>query len=231
VQVETKRRLIAFTIGLGTITAGLFAWRAGQIGSSANFDDRQSISQQVDLENVRIDVTVEASRQARQYDRYVSEFAVADGYDDDADALRTAGQEELALLAAAEAQNRREAATQRAFDSGVFDPAALANSQQVTEEPRPFDLEQRIQSLYTERTTGLASTGELDPQALADASDASRARVRTLIQWVGVLLTAVVCLTAAQVTVSSRVRAVAVPLGLALMLIGIVGGLTRGFWA
>ncbi|OWY61026.1 hypothetical protein B7486_66005, partial [cyanobacterium TDX16] len=173
----------------------------------------------------------EASRQARQYDRYISDYAVAEGYDDDAEALRAEGQDELALLAAAEAQNRREAATQRAFDSGVFEPAALANSQQVTEEPRPFDLEQRIETLTTERTTGLASTGALDPQALADASDASRARVRTLIQWVAVLLTAVVCLTAGQVTVSTRVRAVAVPLGLGLMLIGVVGGLTRGFWS
>lgn len=230
-HVETKRRLIAFTIGLGTITAGLFAWKAGQVGSSANFDDRQSISQQVDLENVQIDVAVEAARQARQYDRYVTEYVIAAGLDEDADALRQAGQVELALVAEGEATARREAATERAFASGVFDQTALANAQQVTEEPREFDLDRRIGVLEAEATTGLGSAGDLDPQGWADRSDESRSRVRTLVQWVAVLLTAVVCLTAAQVTISPRVRRFGVPAGLTLIAVGVVGGLTHGFFA
>lgn len=228
---DTGRRLITFAIGLGTITAGVFAWRAGQIGSTANFDDRQSISQQVDLETIRIDTTVEASRQARQYDRYVIDYAEAESLDEEAAELRDAGSTELAAVAESEAEALRTEATRRAFASGVFSATGLANAAEVTPEPRPFDLGQRIQELNTAATTGLASKGSLDPQAWADSSDAIRARIRTLIQWVAVLLTAVVLLTAAEVTVSSRVRAVVLPLGLVLFAVGLVGGLTNGFWA
>lgn len=230
-SLSSKRRLIAFAIGLGTITAGFFAWRAGQIGSAANFDDRSSIGQQVDEENVRIDVAVEASRQARQYDRYVADYAVADGLDEDALALADAGQADLAAIAAAEAESTREAATARAIASGVFGEATLANSVEATDEPRPFDLERRIDVLYNEATTGLTSAGDLDPQRWADDSDARRGRVRLLTQWVALLLTAVVLLTAAQVTISPRVRQVALPVGVVLYVVGVVGGLTNGFFA
>lgn len=230
-RVQTKRRLIALMIGLGTVAAGLFAWRAGQIGSGANFDDRQSISQQVDEETVRIDVAVEATRQARQYDRYVADYLVAEGLDDDAARLREVGATELALVAESDADARRAAATDRAYASGVFDRATLTNSAQVTEEPRPFDLQERLEQLYVEQTTGLTSQGDLDPQHWADESDAARVRVRLLIQWVAVLLASVAVLTTAQVTVSHRVRLVAVPLGVALLATGLVGGLTNGFFA
>ena len=77
-SVDLQKRLIAFAIGLVAVTAGVFAWRAGQIGSTANYDDRQSIGQEIDQQTVRIEVAVEAARQARQYDRYVAEYAVAD---------------------------------------------------------------------------------------------------------------------------------------------------------
>ena len=38
---------IAFLIGLATVTAASFTWRAAQIGSTAAYDDRQSISETV----------------------------------------------------------------------------------------------------------------------------------------------------------------------------------------
>lgn len=43
--------LTAFLIGIATVTAAAFSWRAAQIGSTAAFDDRQSIS-----ETVRVDL-------------------------------------------------------------------------------------------------------------------------------------------------------------------------------
>ena len=79
------KRSIALLIGVATISAGVLTWRGGQIGSSASFNDRQSVGEQVDLDNAEVDVTIEAARQARQYDRYLAEYAVADGLDNDAE--------------------------------------------------------------------------------------------------------------------------------------------------
>ena len=228
---ETKKRLIALAIGLGTIGAGLLTWRAGQIGSTANFDDRQSISQQVDEEAIRIEVTVEAARQARQYDRYVTEYAEAETLDDEAAGLRRAGDAPAAAVVDAEAAARREAATVRAFASGVFGTATLVDAQRVTDEPRPFDLERRIDELYLEATTGLSSTGTPQPQRWADKSDAIRARQRVLSRWVALLLTAIVLFTVAEVTISSRLRTACVALGLLVFAVVMVGGMARGFWA
>lgn len=45
--VENQKRLLALLLGLVTIAARLFSWRAGQIGSTAAFDDRQSIGQTI----------------------------------------------------------------------------------------------------------------------------------------------------------------------------------------
>ena len=166
---ENIKRIIALLIGVGTITVGLFTWRAGQIGSAAAFDDRTSVGQQVDVENARIDVAVEAARQARQYDLYISEYTVAAQLDADAVALRAQGETQLAETAEAAAVARREAATVRASEAGVFGADTLAiDPDSVSTEPVPFDLEQRIEALTVQETTGLDSAGDLEPQQWAD---------------------------------------------------------------
>lgn len=228
---ETARRLIALAIGVATIGAGVLTWRAGQIGSTANFDDRQSISQQVDEEAIRIEVAVEASRQARQYDRYVLEYEQAGELDEQAASARRRGDAGEAELLAAEADRLREEATTRAFASGVFGAATLANSAVITEEPRPFDLRERIDQLYAAETSGLTSKGEPDPQRWADESDAIRVRMRDLVHWVGLLLVAVVLFTVAEVTDRTRVRAATALVGVLLLAVVAVGALSNGFVA
>ena len=210
-SVDLQKRLIAFAIGLVAVTAGVFAWRAGQIGSTANYDDRQSIGQEIDQQTVRIEVAVEAARQARQYDRYVAEYAVAD------------------TLPPAAAEAVREEATARALASGVFGVATVADPRAVTDQPRPFDLDERLEELTTAATTGLTATGSADPQVLADAADDIRARVRALTHWGALLLVSAVLFTTAEVTASARVRLLAVPLGAVVYGITLLGGLLGPF--
>ena len=224
--------MIALLIGIGTITVGVFTWRAGQIGSAASFDDRSAVGQQVDVENARIDVAVEAARQARQYDVYLAEYAVAAALDSDADELQSSGDVELAATTRNQAVGRREAATARATAAGVFGPSTLATDPgEVSTEPLPFDLETRIELLTLEEATGLDSAGDLDPQARADEADDIRDRIRNLAYWVGVLLIAVVLLTAAEVTVSKRIRRSGLAVGVLLIAASILGGLTTGYFA
>jgi hypothetical protein len=232
VSVENLKRVIALLIGVGTITVGLFAWRAGQIGSAASFDDRTAVGQQVDVENARIDVAVEAARQARQYDLYLSDYAVAAGLDSEVEVLRARGDDQLADAATIEAAALRQAATLRASAAGVFGANTLATDPDaVATEPLPFDLEARIGALTAEETTGLDSAGDLDPQQWADDADDIRERVRNLTYWVGVLLIAVVLLTAAEVTVSKRIRRSGLAVGVLLITVSVFGGLTTGFVA
>ncbi|MCB1016577.1 MAG: hypothetical protein KDB10_15915 [Acidimicrobiales bacterium] len=228
---ETARRLIALAIGVATIGAGVLTWRAGQISSTANFDDRQSISQQVDEEAIRIEVAVEAARQARQYDRYVVEYEQADALDARAAAARARGDAEGAALLADEAQQLRVQATDRAFASEVFGAATLANSAVVTDEARPFDLQDRIEQLYAAETSGLTSSGRPDPQRWADESDAIRVRVRDLVHWVALLLLAVVLFTVAEVTDRRRLRTATALVGVLLLVVVAVGAASKGFVA
>ena len=166
-------------IGISTVTAGLFTWRGGQIGSTAAYNDRQSVGEQIDVETAEVDVNIEAARQARQYDRYLADYAVAGGLDSDAEALRSTGQGELADLAERQAAARRAAATQRATDAGVFGPSTLGErSEAATAQPQAFDLEERIDELRVLESTGLGSASDLQPQRWADESSAIRRRIR-----------------------------------------------------
>ncbi len=227
---ETVKRLIALMIGIGTISAGLMTWRAGQIGSTAAYEDRQSIGEQVDQENVRIDVAVEASRQARQYDRYLAEYELAAELDADAEMLGSTGRPEAADAARSEATALRTAATDRAEAAGVFGIAVLeAEPGEVGVEPLPFDLATRIDSLLAEESTGLDSSSDLHPQQWADEADGIRERIRNLTYWVALLLLAVVLLTGAEVTVSRGLRRSGLALGTVLIAVTWVGVLATGF--
>ncbi|MEZ5371220.1 MAG: hypothetical protein R2704_00395 [Microthrixaceae bacterium] len=225
------KRVIALCIGIATISAGGFTWRGGQIGSTASFNDRQSVSEQIDLENAAVDVTIEATRQARQYDRYLADYAVADRLDADAARLRASGEDTRADDAERQADERRRAATTRATDAGVFGPAVLGEAEAVSETPKPFDLSERLTELQVAETTRLGSTGDLQPQKWANESDEIRRRIRNLTYWVGLLLVAVVLLTAAEVTISRRLRNSGLVLGVACIGVAWVGGLTTGYFA
>lgn len=223
------KRWIALLIGVATISAGVLTWRGGQIGSSASFNDRQSVGEQVDLDNAEVDVTIEAARQARQYDRYLAEYAVADGLDNDAEQLRTAGKPELADLAARQADQRRQAAETRANDAGVFGSLTLSDPHSAAPTTPGCSTFRSVHELRVLETTSLGSSGDLQPQKWADKSDRIRVRIRNLTYWVGLLLIAVVTLTAAEVTVSQRLRRSGLVFGVVCIGTAWIGALATGF--
>src|SRR3954452_4342697 len=75
------RWAVAFLIGLATVTATGFGWRAAQIGSTAAFDDRQSISQTIEVEQQRVEREIAIADQTREYARYRADYAVAAALD------------------------------------------------------------------------------------------------------------------------------------------------------
>lgn len=224
-STETQKRLIALLIGLATVTAGLFAWRASQIASAAAFDDRQSIGNELSVQRSNIDVAVEATRQARQYDRYLAEFAVADELAEEADQLAAAGLDDLAAARVAEAFGTRREATVRATEAGVFGiPTLSTDAAASLSEPLPFDLEQRLSSLAAEASTGLLASGKLDPDAWAEEADAIRVRVADFQLFVFLVLAAVILLTVSEVTLKRRVRLVTSSCGAALFgVVAVIG--------
>ena len=82
---------IAFLIGLATVTAATFTWRAAQIGSTAAYDDRQSISETVRTEQGEVERTIAIAAAAREYVRYRADYGVAAALDREAARLTAAG--------------------------------------------------------------------------------------------------------------------------------------------
>jgi hypothetical protein len=231
VSIENQKRLVALLIGLATVTAGLFSWRASQIASAAAFDDRQSIGNELSVQRSNIDVAVEATRQARQYDRYLAEFAVADELAEEAEQLADAGLDELAAVRSGEATGTRREATVRATEAGVFGiPTLTADAAESLSEPQPFDIEKRLTALAAEASTGLLAGGKLDPDAWAEDADAIRVRVADFQLFVLLILAAVILLTVSEVTLKGRVRVVAASCGSVLLLVVAVVGFS-GPWS
>ena len=74
---RNRKWTVAFLIGLATVTATGFGWRAAQIGSTAAFDDRQSIGETVRVEQAAVQRTVALETAARAYARYRADYARA----------------------------------------------------------------------------------------------------------------------------------------------------------
>ncbi|MCZ7531259.1 MAG: hypothetical protein M5U31_13545 [Acidimicrobiia bacterium] len=225
---ENQKRLIALMIGLTTVCAGLFTWRAAQIGSTAAFDDRQSVGETIKVEQQDVDVAVEAVRQANQYNRYLAEYAAAAELDAEAADALAAGNDDEAQELSMAAASTRATASLRAATAGVFGIKVLnANLEDPGPEPKPFDLEKRLDELSSEQATNLLSPGELDPDVWADEANAIRVRVRDFSVWVLLLLGAVALFTAAELTVSSRVRIGASAAGLVVFVGAALGGVVQ----
>lgn len=231
VSDENQKRLIALLIGLTTVCAGLFTWRAAQIGSAAAYDDRQSVGETIKVEQQNVNVAVEAVRQANQYNLYLADYAAADELDAQAVEVAAAGGTAEAQELADVADSTRSTASLRAARAGVFGLNVLgANLEEPGAEPQPFDLDERIEELASEQATGLLSPGDLDPDQWADEANEIRSRVRTFSIWVLVLLSAVALFTTAELTVSRRLRIGATAVGLAVLVAAVVSG-TAEAWS
>ncbi len=213
------------------MTAAGFGWRAAQIGSTASYDDRQSISQTVSVEQAAVDRAVAVAAQAREYARYRADYAVAAALDREADRLAAAGADKLAAVSRGEAAGLREGATRRAAQAGVFGTFTIASDVlQPTAKPRSFDYRARARALQVEQSTALASPASLDPDRFARAAVQIRRRMLGLAQWAFVALVAVLLYTIAEVTTHRRLAYVLVACGLVVYITGLAGGLATRFF-
>jgi len=205
---------VAFLIGLATVTATGFGWRAAQIGSTAAYDDRQSIGETVRVEQATVERSVALETIARAYARYRADYARA------------------ASLRGAQAGAVRRAALRRAAGAGVFDTFAISTDLlHPRRAPRPLDLAERERTLVAQQSTALDAPAALDPDRWAHAADAIRVRTNGLTRCAFVALLAVPLYTLAQLA-ARRSWAVALAVaGLVVYLTGLVAGLATYFWA
>ncbi len=204
-----QQRLIIFLIGAATITAGVISWRVGQIGSTAAFDDRQSVGQTVAQQEQEIEISLGLSTAVSTYVGYVADFSEAVAIDNTAAQAADQGDDALAESLRNGAENLRLSASARAIDAGLFGRQNLMSDLAAdSSEPRPLDLEAQRELIAADVTSGPTSHGELDPDYWAGEADAIRARMRAMRNGVFVIILSVVLLTIAQVTDRFRLRVV-----------------------
>ncbi len=221
----------AFLIGLATVTAASFSWRAAQIGSTAAFDDRQSISETVLVEQQRTDLAVQVAADAREYARYRADYGVAAGLDEEAKRLDAAGKAKLAAASRTEAEELRRGATQRAADAGIFGHFTIAGDlREPGPKPRPFSIEARARALEIEQSTGLNSPGRLDPDRWATEANDIRDRVQGLIRWAFLAVIAIFFYTVAQVSSRWRTFLAFAAVGFVVYVTALTGSLATYFF-
>ncbi|MCD9625699.1 hypothetical protein [Rhabdothermincola salaria] len=215
--------LLPLLIGVITIIAGIFTWRAGQLGSTAAYEDRQSVGQTIVQQQQATEVALAAITDAVAYVRYVAAYAEADAIDALLPTLRDQGADDLADTFATQADEQRVAASDLAYASGLFgEQTLLTQLVAAPDDPLSFDLDAQIEVLQAEVTTGLASPGVPNPDDWAERADDTRDRVRNLRWATLLLLVAVVFYTAAQLTDRVLTRRVGTALGSTLALTVVV---------
>jgi hypothetical protein len=226
------RWTIAFLIGIATVTAAGFGWRAAQIGSTAAYDDRQSIGETVAVEQARVERAITLAADAREYARYRADYAVAAALDREAARLKAAGAARLARVSRDEAAELRLGATRRAAQAGVFGRATIGSDLlRPTATPRTFDYRAQARALAAEQSAAIDSPANLDPNGWARAAVDIRTRIRGLSRWAFLLLTAVLLYTIAEVTTRRRTTYALICCGFAIYMVGLVVGLTTVFFS
>ncbi len=199
--------LLPLLIGIVTITAGLFTWRAGQLGSSAAFEDRQAVGQTITQQEIAVEARLGAVDDAAAYVRYVADYAEAAALDDLSVELTSQGIDAFASTFAEDADQLRQSASLRAQAAGVFGEESLLEQQVVSPDvPLEFEIDRQVAQLEAQLTSGVGSPGVLDPDRWADQADDTRSRVRGLRVATFLLLLSVVALTVAQLSVRRPTR-------------------------
>lgn len=219
-SVQNQKRILALLLGLVTIGAATFTWRAGQIASGAAFDDRQAVSQTIKQEQQNLELALTVTNQAVGYVRYVVDYGEAAALDAEGEVFAAAGDEVFAGVRFGEADDMRRAATTRAAAQGIFGQSAIASDILApSAEPRDFDLVSQFQLLQQEAQTNIDSPGVLDPDAFAEDANDKRDRVRGLKIAALIMVIAVAFLTVAQVAPRRVARLAAGATGTVIALI------------
>jgi hypothetical protein len=226
VKLTGQEWVVALLIGLATVTAAMFGWRAAQIGSTAAFDDRQSIGSTIAVQQAQIEVDLGAAVDAADYVRYLGDYAVA------AELEGSAPPGDAGAAARAQAADLRRGATLRAAEEGVFGASTITDDiRDPSRTPRVFDFDAKRAALAADLSTRLESGGSRNPQASADAAGAIRDRIYGLVRWAFVIFVAVLMFTIAQVwRKTPRIFYGFAAAGLLGFLIGAIGGLSYDFF-
>ncbi len=232
-DLSGQQWVVVLLIGLASVLAAFFGWRAAAIGSTAAYDDRQSISETIKVEQRQIDIAIQVVDDTKEYTRYLAGYGAAAELDNQADALQEAGQGDAAAEARAEADEVRRSATARAADAGVFGPFSITDELlEPSPTPRPFNLDDQATAIAAQEATSFDSAGQLDPQVWADEAEDIRDRIQGLAFWTFMLLLSVLAFTIGQVNSDKRpVFYGFVALGVAALLFGSIGGFTTDFFA
>ncbi len=232
-DLSAQQWVVAFLIGTATVLAAVFGWRAAAIGSTAAYDDRQSISETITVQRQQIDAGIGAGGDMREYTRYLADYGIAAELDNQAAALAAAGRTAAAAGDRREADTLRASATARAADAGVFGRYSIQDDlRRPSVRPRPFSIEQRERALAVEQSTGIDSPGELDPDGWARQAEAIRDRILGLAAWSVALLAALLLFTIGQVNTDRRaVFYTFMAVGVVALLVGAIGGFTVDFFA
>jgi hypothetical protein len=207
VTVENQKRVLALLLGVVTIGAGFFGWRAGQLGSTAAFYDRQAIGQTVKQEQQDVEVALRGAVDAVAYVRYVADYAEAATLADDAARLEAAEADDLGQGRVTQADELRRDATERLAAIGVFGgPGMFGEALEPDPRPRPFDLPRHLDAIRAELSADIRSPVGLDPDRWAREAEAIRVRMRGLRVAVFAMVIAAAALTVAQVAVVARRR-------------------------
>ena len=116
--------LIPLMIGIVTVTAGIVTWRAGQLGSSAAFEDRQSVGQTIRQQEIATEARLGATAQASDYMRYLADFSEAEALDGVAAELEAQGASAAAEATRTDADDLRTLASRTAVAARVSEPSS-----------------------------------------------------------------------------------------------------------
>jgi hypothetical protein len=232
-DLTAQQWVVALLIGLATVCTATYGWRAAAIGSTAAYDDRQSISETISTEQETIDVALGVSNDTLQYTGYLADYVVAAELGNQAGALKRIGNASAASDALRQARFLRRSATERAADAGVFGRSTIADDlARPSAAPRPFSFEDQIKARTAEQQTGIDSPGKLDPGAWAAEANGIRDQINGLTAWALVMFAAVLLFTVAEANSLRRpVFYTAMSLGIVVLLTGISGGMTFAFFA
>lgn len=209
--------LIPLMIGIVTVTAGVVTWRAGQLGSSAAFEDRQAVGQTIRQQEIATEARLGATAQASDYMRYLADFSEAEALDGVADDLEAQGATAAADATRTDADDLRTLTSRTALAARVFSRQQILR-QQATDptEALPFDIQEKVAQLEAEAQVGLDAPGVLEPDVWAERANDTRDRVRALRLAALGLLAAVVAYTIAQLADRRIVRWIGAGVGTVL---------------
>lgn len=231
--LSAQQWIVVLLLGLASVLAAFFGWRAAAIGSAAAFDDRQSISETIKVEQREIEIALTVADDSAEYTRYLGSYGLAAELDNQADAQAAAGQTAAAQATRERADELRRSATERAADGGVFGPFSITDDlTDPSPVPRPFSLDDQAEAVAAQESTSFNSAGQLDPQVWADESEDIRDRIEGLSVWTFILLAAVLLFTVGQVNSDRKLVFYGfVAVGTIALLFGAIGGFTTDFFA